>query len=78
MGEVVLEGLYNVTSAEARRNIRTVPGHPFSSQTLSGDLARLEAMGAFESVKAEPRWIENQLVVVYTFREKPFVRMIRL
>jgi outer membrane protein insertion porin family len=74
--EVRFTGLVRIDRETAQRQVRSRPGPALDPDTVSDDLKRLFATGAFDDVQAVTRPVEGGIALVFVVRERPAVNKI--
>ncbi len=74
--DVTFEGLVRIDHETAMRQVRQKWAVPLNSETVSEDVKRLYATGAFEDVEADLRDQEGGVVLVYKLKERPAIDMV--
>lgn len=77
--QVRIEGLDEVSEQLVRNQIRMKAGQPYDSQTVSGDIVRINHLGRFSTVRAEvtPRE-DGSVILTYVLREWPLLEDVQV
>ena len=74
--QIIITGNKRIESDAIEQHIKTKPGDPYTTASLSNDLKAVYAMGYFEDIRIEATDGEDGKIITFRVQEKPTIRRI--